>query len=621
MEQRFCPNDGAALRSTGSEDPLIGQVIADRYQVLELIGEGGMGRVYLAEHVRMGRKSALKVMSPNLALSADAISRFNREAANASRINHPNIAQIYDFGETSTGMLYLAMEFVEGETLRALIEHDGPLPLARAANVTNQIADALSAAHHMGIVHRDLKPDNVMIARRHDGTDWVKVVDFGIAKTVQGSGEGAGSQTVTTAGVSLGTPEYMSPEQLAGERLDSRTDQYSLGIVLFNMLTGDLPYPRVTSRETLVRRLTTKPRSLSDVCPDVEWPTALEAALDRALSPETSARYSLVQDFGRDVVSAASSTGAIRSIQAAPTYVIRPSEPTQRIAVPATPLGAAPAQQRDRGQEPVPRARTRRVKRSPPSTRRRALALSGVLLVLGAFGAGAVVAARSLRTGGALHVAAGHAIQRPDTVAPIASSTLASPAPIAASGPATAAPAVSDTTARETTANVATPRVATPGVATPVHVPAHKDSTPVEKPVVPAAGPHAWIQPNGDSGAVRRLPPDATDDQRVAYLVDEIRGHMARANQLLLKADVPKMRSEIHNAQSDVAMLRTLFPTAADTLRVQQGLRAAAIRLVESCPAVLADTTKHFPPTFTCGQLFPNLTRGRQGRLARRPNW
>src|SRR5579884_2123766 len=268
MEQRFCPNDGAPLRPTGSDDHLIGQVIADRYQVLELIGEGGMGRVYLAEHVRMGRKSAVKVMSPNMALSADAITRFNREAANAARINHPNVAQIYDFGETSDGVLYLAMEFVEGETLRNIIHRDGPLPPARAANLTKQIADALAAAHHLGIVHRDLKPDNIMVGRHHDGSDWVKVVDFGIAKTVQGSGDpGSGSQTVTTAGVSLGTPEYMSPEQLAGERLDSRTDLYSLGLVLFNMLTGDLPYPKVTSRETLVRRLTEHPRTLAEVAP------------------------------------------------------------------------------------------------------------------------------------------------------------------------------------------------------------------------------------------------------------------------------------------------------------------------------------------------------------------
>ena len=163
-----------------------------------------------------------------------------------------------------------------------------------------------------------------MIARHHDGTDWVKVVDFGIAKTVQGSGEsGSGSQTVTTAGVSLGTPEYMSPEQLAGELLDSRTDLYSLGLVLFNMLTADLPYPRVTSKETLVRRLTSKPHTLAEMAPDGEWPPALQAALDRALAPETADRYASVTDFARDVSAAVTGYG---------DKTLRVSAPTERIA-------------------------------------------------------------------------------------------------------------------------------------------------------------------------------------------------------------------------------------------------------------------------------------------------
>src|SRR4051812_23239736 len=163
-------------------DSLVGQIIADRYRVLSLLGEGGMGRVYLAEHVRMGRKSAVKVLNPALAASDDGVTRFNREAANASRINHPNVASIYDFGETSDGTLYLAMEFVEGETLTALLAREVRVDVVRAAQLIKQAADALAAAHHLGIVHRDLKPDNIMIARQLDGKDWVKVVDFGIAK-------------------------------------------------------------------------------------------------------------------------------------------------------------------------------------------------------------------------------------------------------------------------------------------------------------------------------------------------------------------------------------------------------------------------------------------------------
>jgi eukaryotic-like serine/threonine-protein kinase len=289
-EQKFCPADGATLLAHPSEDPLLGQVIADRYHITGLIGEGGMGCVYSAEHVRMGRKCALKVMSPALATTADAITRFNREAANAARINHPNVAAIYDFGETPDGLLYIAMEFVDGETLRALIERIGPLPTERAAQITKGAAEALYAAHHLGIVHRDLKPDNIMLARQLDGSDWVKVVDFGIAKSVAAVGRGSGGQTVTTAGVSLGTPEYMSPEQLAGEKLDHRTDIYSLGLVLFNMLTGRLPYPKLTSKETLVRRLTSPPATLADVRPDIKWPPQVQAVMSRALDPEPDRR-------------------------------------------------------------------------------------------------------------------------------------------------------------------------------------------------------------------------------------------------------------------------------------------------------------------------------------------
>src|ERR1043165_5913956 len=163
--QKFCPNDGTPLQSTESGDPLVGQVIADRYRIISALGEGGMGRVYLAEHVRMGRQCAVKMISPALARTEAAIARFNREAANASQINHPNVAQIYDFGEGPNRTLYLAMEFVEGETLTSIIRREGPLTIRRAATLTKQVADALSAAHHRSIVHRDLKPDNILIAQ------------------------------------------------------------------------------------------------------------------------------------------------------------------------------------------------------------------------------------------------------------------------------------------------------------------------------------------------------------------------------------------------------------------------------------------------------------------------
>ena len=300
-DQKFCPNDGTPLRSGESTDPLVGQIIADRYRVVGRIGEGGMGRVYLAEHVRMGRKCAIKMISPELARTDAAIARFNREAANASQINHPNVVQVYDFGEGPDKTLYLAMEYVEGETLSAIVRRDGALSVRHAATLTKQVADALSAAHHRNIVHRDLKPDNIIVSRQYDGSECIKVVDFGIAKTVQQEGSDAGTGQTLTVGGSVGTPEYMSPEQLAGERLDGRSDLYSLGLVFFNLLTGDLPHPRVTSRETLVHRLTEPPRTLAEARPDKQWPSQLQTMLDWALAIDPAKRYPTAQEFALDL--------------------------------------------------------------------------------------------------------------------------------------------------------------------------------------------------------------------------------------------------------------------------------------------------------------------------------
>jgi serine/threonine-protein kinase len=311
---------------------LIGRLLADRYKVLRTIGEGGMGRVYLAEHVRMGRLSAVKVMSPALAPTADAIGRFNREAANASRINQPNVAAIYDFGETEDGTLYLAMEYVEGETLTAVLRREGPFSPVRAAEITGQIADGLTAAHHLGIVHRDLKPDNILVTRSHDGREWVKIVDFGIAKTTQADAD----QNVTSLGVAVGTPEYMSPEQIAGEQLDGRTDLYSLGLVLFNMLTCALPHPALTSKQSLVQRLTARPRTLADVRPNVAWPARLQVALDRALAPEPADRFRTVGELAavvRAAVGAPSASGMSTQMMT----------PLAVEAVPTRPIGARPA--------------------------------------------------------------------------------------------------------------------------------------------------------------------------------------------------------------------------------------------------------------------------------------
>ncbi len=297
-EIKFCQNDGTTLRAAAPATNLVGQVIADRYHVVKKLGEGGMGQVYLAEHVKMGRRSAIKVMNPSMAHDPDAVARFNREASNASRITHPNVCAVYDFGETPDGLIYLAMEFVEGEPLTDLLERDGSMPLARATHVFQQVADALQAAHDLGIVHRDLKPDNIMLAKGRDGADVVKVVDFGIAKAVGGDEAG---QKVTKTGLVVGTPEFMSPEQLSGDKLDGRSDLYSLALVFFRMLAGKLPFEANTVQETMIKRLTDEPVKLAASRPDLAFPSGLQEVLDTALARNPMERYQSVAKFAADV--------------------------------------------------------------------------------------------------------------------------------------------------------------------------------------------------------------------------------------------------------------------------------------------------------------------------------
>src|SRR3989454_43700 len=294
---RFCPNDGQTLRAAAPATDLVGQVVADRYHVLKKLGEGGMGQVYLAEHVKMGRRSAIKVMNPSMVHDPDAVARFTREAANASRITHPNVCAIYDFGETPDGTIYLAMEFIEGEPLTDVLAREGALPAHRAGHIFLQVADALQAAHDLGIVHRDLKPDNIMISRGREGSDVVKVVDFGIAKAVGGDD----SQKVTKTGLVVGTPEFMSPEQLSGDKLDGRSDLYSLALVLFKMLTGKLPFQATSVQETMIKRLTDDPATLVTARPDLRFPPGLQETLDAALARGPTERYQSAAKFANDV--------------------------------------------------------------------------------------------------------------------------------------------------------------------------------------------------------------------------------------------------------------------------------------------------------------------------------
>ena len=616
-------------------DPLLGQVIADRYQILELLGAGGMGRVYLAEHVRMGRRCAVKVMSPTLALAPDAISRFNREAANASRINHPNVAQIYDFGETQDGTLYLAMELIEGETLTRIVERGGPLPVARAAAITRQIADALGAAHHLGIVHRDLKPENVMVARHLDGSDWVKVVDFGIAKTTQQQGEG--SQTVTTAGVSLGTPEYMSPEQLAGERLDQRSDVYALGLVCFHMLTADLPYPRLTSRETLVRRLTARPRTLAEVSPGGHWPAPLQRALDRALAPDAADRYANAVDFSRDVMRAVEVAGEAEKT----TVRLEPMRAPTPVASTSGRTRTMPSAEPERGRSvlmPIALALVLLTiagvvfQRYPGVASRlgaRVAALLPARLVT------AVDATRALdsaaRRIGAFDTSGIVRVANVATMPPRASDSAftaatsagpsmpaASPRDSVAQQGAEKAPVPRDSAAHDSTAHDSGAVAVQSGTgsagqrapaAVPVAAPGDSTATSMEQ-----LGQHSWLRANGDSGAPRALGPDVPVADRIRAVGEEIEGHIERANQAAGQGEFQRARGDFVAAARELAAVRVVFPSAPAAQQLQRSLAQSVRRAYEDCRNFSADTSS-LGGGFRCESL--RLWRPNQNAAAR----
>jgi eukaryotic-like serine/threonine-protein kinase len=288
----FCAKDGTGLVSPSSQADLVGHVVGGRYRVVSRLGEGGMGQVYLAEHVRMKRKSAIKIMRPALVGDVEALQRFTREAENASKISHPNVASIFDFGETDEGLVYLAMEFVDGEALAATLKREVALHPVVAADIIGQAADALQAAHDLGILHRDFKPDNLMLTKRADGTFVVKLVDFGIARMME-----HGTQQVTRTGFAVGTPEFMSPEQLSGDVLDGRSDLYSLALVAFIALTGHDAFANSSSKESLIARLTSRPRRLDEVRGDLDWPNSLQDVFDKALAPDPVDRFASVSDF------------------------------------------------------------------------------------------------------------------------------------------------------------------------------------------------------------------------------------------------------------------------------------------------------------------------------------
>jgi serine/threonine protein kinase len=284
---------------TGSAtDPMLGKLLDNRYRLVEKIGEGGMGAIYKAIHTEMGRTCAIKLLTAISTANEEAIARFKREAKMASRIDNPHAVTIYDFGEAEDGVLFLAMEYIAGKPLSRLIAEERVLPIERVIHITNQVAEGLAAAHAMDIVHRDLKPDNIMITRKGADIDYVKVLDFGIAKTMT---EDA-ADNLTKTGFVLGTPFYMSPEQLLGEKLDPRSDIYSLAIIVYEMLCGRLPFIGDNPQAVMMKRITGEPTPIRTVSPAISDST--EEVVMSGLARDRETRIQTVQAFASALRSA-----------------------------------------------------------------------------------------------------------------------------------------------------------------------------------------------------------------------------------------------------------------------------------------------------------------------------
>lgn len=312
-EMIICPDDDTLLTPL-LVDTLIGTTLADKYQILEKLGSGGMGLVYKAKHLLMKRLVAIKLMLPQFAASATALKRFRQEAQAASHLNHPNILKVYDFGVTPQGLPYLVMDLLEGTNLSAELTKHNYLPLGRALNIFVQTCAALYHAHQKGVIHRDLKPGNIMLVDYDGQSDVVQIVDFGMAKILsEMDGE---NEELTKTGEVFGSPMYMSPEQCMGRELDGRSDIYSLGCVMYRTLTGRPAVAGASAMECFNKHATALPAPFAEVAPELMLPPSLEAIIFKAMAKEVHERQDSMAQLREELLAELGQADISSSMQA-----------------------------------------------------------------------------------------------------------------------------------------------------------------------------------------------------------------------------------------------------------------------------------------------------------------
>jgi serine/threonine-protein kinase len=306
---QVCPHDGNTLVAIpGAQDQWIGKRLADRYQIQSKLGTGGMGVVYLAWHELMERQVAIKMLKAAFIQDELSVKRFQQEAKAASRLKHPNVITLYDFGVTPNGQPYMVMDYLVGydadhkaESLSQIIKNLGQVPAERCIHIIAQACDALDHAHRQGVIHRDVKPANIMIVPTEADVNFVKVVDFGVAKLTPLNTGGEESQSLTQAGEVCGSPVYMSPEQCLGQSLDARADIYSMGVVLYEALTGKLPLVGKNMVETMSKHMNEAPPSFKESRPDLYLLPRIEEIVMRAMSKEPHNRQQSMSELAQDL--------------------------------------------------------------------------------------------------------------------------------------------------------------------------------------------------------------------------------------------------------------------------------------------------------------------------------